>query len=39
MEAERVAGSSFPELLRQHRLSRGLTQAELAERAGELAQL
>jgi non-specific serine/threonine protein kinase len=29
-----VAGPSFAELLRQHRLSRGLTQAELAERAG-----
>jgi non-specific serine/threonine protein kinase len=29
-----VAGSSFAELLRQHRQSRGLTQTELAERAG-----
>jgi predicted ATPase/DNA-binding XRE family transcriptional regulator len=29
-----VAGQSFAELLRQHRQSRGLTQAELAERAG-----
>jgi non-specific serine/threonine protein kinase len=29
-----VAGFSFAELLRQHRQSRGLTQAELAERAG-----
>jgi len=29
-----VVGSSFAELLRQHRQSRGLTQAELAERAG-----
>ncbi len=34
MRPERVPGSTFPELLRQHRLSRGLTQAELAERAG-----
>jgi predicted ATPase/DNA-binding XRE family transcriptional regulator len=34
MPAERVATSSFPELLRQHRLSRVLTQAELAERSG-----
>ena len=34
MASERVAGSSFPELLRQQRLSRGLTQAELAERSG-----
>src|SRR5215831_16343233 len=29
-----MAGPLFAELLRQHRLSRGLTQAELAERAG-----
>jgi transcriptional regulator with XRE-family HTH domain len=29
-----VAGPSFAQLLRQHRLARGLTQAELAERAG-----
>jgi non-specific serine/threonine protein kinase len=29
-----VASPSFAELLRQHRLARGLTQAELAERAG-----
>jgi predicted ATPase/transcriptional regulator with XRE-family HTH domain len=29
-----VTDPSFAELLRQHRLSRGLTQAELAERAG-----
>ena len=29
-----MAGSTFAELLRQHRLSRGLTQAELAERSG-----
>jgi non-specific serine/threonine protein kinase len=29
-----MADSSFAELLRRHRLSRGLTQAELAERAG-----
>jgi non-specific serine/threonine protein kinase len=29
-----VTGPSFAQLLRQHRLSRGLTQAELAERAG-----
>ena len=29
-----MAGPSFAERLRQHRLSRGLTQAELAERAG-----
>jgi non-specific serine/threonine protein kinase len=29
-----MAGSLFAELLRQHRLSHGLTQAELAERAG-----
>jgi transcriptional regulator with XRE-family HTH domain len=29
-----VAGSTFPELLRLHRQSRGLTQAELAERSG-----
>jgi transcriptional regulator with XRE-family HTH domain len=34
MHAERMADSTFPELLRQHRLSRGLTQAELAERSG-----
>src|ERR1051326_7386257 len=31
---KRVATLSFAELLRQHRLARGLTQAELAERAG-----
>ena len=29
-----MASPSFAELLRQHRQSRGLTQAELAERAG-----
>jgi Helix-turn-helix domain len=30
-----MATPSFAELLRQHRLARGLTQEELAERAGQ----
>src|SRR5215204_1551525 len=34
MQVERVSDTPFPELLRQHRLSRGLTQAELAQPAG-----
>jgi predicted ATPase/DNA-binding CsgD family transcriptional regulator/DNA-binding XRE family transcriptional regulator len=34
MQAETVAGPSFAQLLRQHRLASGLTQAELAQRSG-----